>query len=195
MEDLVLEIPSKANLTELRETAEAACRTLELAEKHDLPFDDDFNVNLPPPVDPVPTRAPAVRSSPSLLVIYNMIQEYGSGLNATAEEVRNTVFNKLLLETENPDAKVRIKALELLGKIPEIGLFTDPKLAARREKPDSDVAEQLKARLHELRKSVEGVYETAEEPTKESVGGVYETEKPTKESVRGGYETEEPTKA
>lgn len=162
MDDLVLEIPSKANLTELRESAEAACRTLELAEKHDLPFDDEFNVNLPPPANGpnLGIKAPAIRSSPSLLVIYNMIQEYGGSLNATAEEVRNTVFNKLLLETENPDPRVRIKALELLGKVPEVGLFTDPKLAARHEKPDSNVEEQLKARLHELKKSVEGVYET-----------------------------------
>lgn len=169
MDDLVLEIPNKANLNVLRESAEAACRTLELAEKHDLAFDDDFNVNLPPPASSTAApsgKPPAVKTTTSLLEIYNMIREFGGNLSATADEVRNTVVNKLLLETDNPDARIRLKALELLGKVPEIGLFSDAKAPPPADAPDAEVAAQLKARLHELKQSVEGVYEAPDESPK-----------------------------
>ena len=185
MDDSVLEIPSKVNLNILRESADAACRTLELAEKHDLPFDDALNVNLPPPTNdalnasatstPLSGRTPAVKTTASLLEIYNLLREFGGSLNATAEEVRNTVINKLLLETDNQDPNIRLKALKMLGEVPEIGLFGTTKTPPAAEKPDSEVAAKLKARLHELKQGVEGVYEStsratdapADEPVKE----------------------------
>lgn len=168
MDELLLEIPNKANFAELRELAGGACRTMELLEKHDLQFDDDMNVTLPPPAPSASSTAklPAVRTTTSLLEIYNMLREYGGNLTATVEEVRNTVVNKLLLETDNPDARIRLKALELLGKVPEIGLFTDAKTPPPADASDSDVAARLKARLHELKQSVEGVYEAPSAPDK-----------------------------
>jgi hypothetical protein len=168
MDDLVLEIPNKANLAELRESAEAACRTIELAEKHDLSFDEEFNINLPPPAgtDVPPSKMPVQRASASLLEIYNMLQEYGGSLNATTDQVRNTIINKLLLETDNPDGRIRIKALELLGKVPEIGLFSPSRGRKDPDDDDSDVTEKLKARLRDLKQGAEGVYEVASEPEK-----------------------------
>ena len=35
------------------------------------------------------------------------------------------VTNKLLLESENDDPRIRIRALELLGKISDVGLFAE----------------------------------------------------------------------
>jgi hypothetical protein len=35
------------------------------------------------------------------------------------------VTNKFVLETQDPDPKVRLKALEMLGKINGVGLFSD----------------------------------------------------------------------
>ena len=168
MDELLLEIPNKANFAELRELAGDACRTMELLEKHDLQLDDDMNVTLPPPATAASstTKPPAVRTTTALLEIYNMLREYGGNLTATVEEVRNTVVNKLLLETDNPDARIRLKALELLGKVPEIGLFTDAKTPPPADASDSDVAARLKARLHELKQSVEGVYEAPSAPDK-----------------------------
>lgn len=158
-----LEIPSRANLAELRENAEAACRTMELAEKHDLPLDEDLYLNLPPPANSQnSTRLPVSKSSASLLIIYDMLREYGASLNATVEEVRNTIINKLLLETESQDPNVRLKALKMLGEVPEIGLFSPHKAPKSADTVDPDVSERLKAKLHELKKSAEGVYETKE---------------------------------
>ncbi len=171
MDDLLLEIPNKVNLAALRESAETACRTLQLAEKHDLSFDDEYNVSLPPPANVGGTEeVPVPRATTSLLEVYNMIREYGGPLHATAEEVRNTIINKLLLETENTDGRIRIKALELLGKVPEIGLFVDPKDRDRSKNPDQAEADKLKARLKDqltdLKKDVEGVYEPQDGDTK-----------------------------
>jgi hypothetical protein len=159
-----LEIPNKTNLAELREIAEAACRTMELVEKHDLPLDDDLHINLPPPAStPVTNKTAPVKTSTSLLEIYNLLREYGVSLNATVDEVRNTIINKLLLETDNQDPGIRLKAMKMLGEIPEIGLFSPQKPKSNDEKEDSDVTERLKAKLQELKKDVDTVYETKPE--------------------------------
>ena len=53
------------------------------------------------------------------------------------------VTNKLILESDNADPRVRIRALELLGKITDVGLFT--------EKTEITVTHQS---TEELRKSL-----------------------------------------
>lgn len=42
-----------------------------------------------------------------------------------ASEIRGYVVAKLIEETKHPDARIRLKALELTGKLTEIGSFTE----------------------------------------------------------------------
>ena len=42
-----------------------------------------------------------------------------------SRRLRNYITNKLIAETVDPDPRVRLKALENLGKIPSVGLFAD----------------------------------------------------------------------
>ena len=42
-----------------------------------------------------------------------------------ARRLRNYVTNKLIMESVDPDPKQRIKALELLGKVSNVGLFSE----------------------------------------------------------------------
>ena len=39
--------------------------------------------------------------------------------------ISGMVTNKLVLESENPDPRIRMRALELLGKISDVGLFSE----------------------------------------------------------------------
>ena len=61
----------------------------------------------------------------ALIHLEAILSEYDKGLLNTATRLRSYVTNKLLLETIDEDAKVRIKALELLGKISNVGLFSE----------------------------------------------------------------------
>jgi hypothetical protein len=61
----------------------------------------------------------------TLIQLEAILSEYDKGLLNTATRLRSYVTNKLLLETIDEDAKVRIKALELLGKITNVGLFSE----------------------------------------------------------------------
>jgi len=51
------------------------------------------------------------------------------------------------METQHPDAKIRIKSLELLGKISDVGLFTDKTEITMRHKPTEELEQLLRERL------------------------------------------------
>jgi hypothetical protein len=61
----------------------------------------------------------------SLVHLEAILSEYDRDLLNSASRLRSYVTNKLLIETVDPDAKVRLKALELLGKTTGVGLFSD----------------------------------------------------------------------
>jgi hypothetical protein len=61
----------------------------------------------------------------SLVHLEAILSEYDRDLLNSATRLRSYVTNKLLIETVDPDAKVRLKALELLGKTAGVGLFSD----------------------------------------------------------------------
>ncbi len=54
-----------------------------------------------------------------------ILGEYDKELLNSAIRMRTYVTNKLLLETIDEDARIRLKALELLGKTSAVGLFSD----------------------------------------------------------------------
>lgn len=64
-------------------------------------------------------------NSGALVHLEAILSEYDKSLLNAAARLRSYVTNKLLIETIDEDAKVRIKALELLGKISNVGLFSE----------------------------------------------------------------------
>jgi len=59
-----------------------------------------------------------------MLKLEALLEEYDYTLLEDTARIRNYVTNRLLEETTAPDAKVRLRAYELLGKITEVALFT-----------------------------------------------------------------------
>jgi len=57
--------------------------------------------------------------------IGSMLQEYNSQIVADAAELRQVTINKLLDLTMCGDPRIEIKATELLGKVSDVGLFTE----------------------------------------------------------------------
>lgn len=61
----------------------------------------------------------------SLVHLEAILSEYDKDLLNSATRLRSYVTNKLLIETTDGDPKVRLKALELLGKTASVGLFNE----------------------------------------------------------------------
>lgn len=64
-----------------------------------------------------------------------------------AVRLRAYTTNKLLDLTENPDPKVRIKALELLGKIKDVGLFSEKLEITHKAKSDEEIEAEIRKKL------------------------------------------------
>ena len=65
------------------------------------------------------------KNAGALVHLEAILSEYDRDLLNVSSRLRSYVTNKLLLETIDEDAKVRLKALELLGKTGSVGLFTE----------------------------------------------------------------------
>ena len=55
-----------------------------------------------------------------------------------------------MLESENPDARIRMRALELLGKISDVGLFSEKSEVTITHQSTDDLREKLKGKLEKL---------------------------------------------
>jgi hypothetical protein len=65
------------------------------------------------------------KNAGTLVHLEAILSEYDKELLNSATRLRSYVTNKLLLETIDEDARIRLKALELLGKTSSVGLFSD----------------------------------------------------------------------
>lgn len=121
---------------DLKVRAEAACNTAQELSAHGLEVepnkeDQDIAAKLamayaedPDNASKKVTNKRAASLTPASLVLTNnILQEFGQSVVQSALQVRHMVTNKLILETDNPDPRVRIRALELLGKISDVGIF------------------------------------------------------------------------
>jgi hypothetical protein len=72
-----------------------------------------------------------------------------------AKEIRGYAVAQLLEETKHPTASVRLKALALLGKVTEIGLFTDKIEIKKTELSDAELEARIKEKLGKFAKIVD----------------------------------------
>ena len=87
-------------------------------------------------------------ASPGMVVyLQSLLSEYDQVVVRSAQQMRTYVTNKLLKETDNPDPRIRMKSLELLGKISDVGLFTDKTEITMRHRPTEELEQLLRERL------------------------------------------------
>ena len=87
-----------------------------------------------------------------------------------AQEIRGYCVAQLIEETKNSNAHVRIKALTALGKVTEIGLFTEKVEIKKAELSDDDIEQRIKDKLHSFMKVVDvmDAQDVIEYPTNET---------------------------
>lgn len=67
-----------------------------------------------------------------------------------AKELRSYVVAKILEETKHPDPRIRLKALQMLGNVTEIGSFTERVEITKRDASEEELTKRLKERLQAL---------------------------------------------
>jgi hypothetical protein len=67
-----------------------------------------------------------------------------------SRRLRHYVTNKLILEAENPDPRIRMQALGLLGKISDVGLFTERTEITVNNRSTVELENSLREKLRRL---------------------------------------------
>lgn len=97
-------------------------------------------------------------SSPGTIIqIKAILDEYDREVVQSAKQIRTYVTNRLLLDSTNPDPRIRLKCYEMLGKISDVGLFTEKTEVTMRHRPTEELEQLLRERLM---KTIEQVPET-----------------------------------
>jgi hypothetical protein len=86
--------------------------------------------------------------TPGTIVHLNSIlNEWDQEVLDVGRRLRNYVTNKLIIESVDPDPRIRLKALESLGKLSNVGLFSDRIDVTVTHRTISDIESDLKRTL------------------------------------------------
>ena len=147
---------------EMREKANAALRAAALLDKegyHDMPQDGEFvraitqsalrrvAENKPVPAEEVNV---AVNTPIGALYVSSILTAYDMEVVKDSRRLRHSVTNKLIIETENADARIRMRALELLGKVSDVGLFTERTEITVNNRSTVELENSLREKLRKL---------------------------------------------
>jgi hypothetical protein len=76
-----------------------------------------------------------------------MVTAYQWKFVEQAEELRSMAVANIVKEVHHPDARIRLKALELLGKVTEVALFTDRVSVKNEDVSDEELDARIKEKL------------------------------------------------
>ena len=112
----------------------------------------------------IPYR-PAPRPG-AILKLEALLTQYDHQVVTDAVQLRTYVTNKLIEESGGPDAKIRIKALELLGKIGDVGLFAEKIEVTIQQKRTEEIDALLREKLERFAQKLPQIQDVPEEDIK-----------------------------
>ena len=132
------------------------------AEKKDAEeiFKKFTNPDVTAPLDAATNKALNVPATVQHL--FAMLSDYDHQVVQEAVQLRRFVTNKLIEDAGLSDPRHRLKALELLGKISDVGLFSEKtEITVKNLSPD-DLETQIKSKLYKILGKTEAVNTTFE---------------------------------
>jgi hypothetical protein len=139
------------------EKAQAACNTAELLELDMEPTEQDLstaekavyavaeNEEKANKKLAKQDQKPAVYKS-----VKSILDEYSLRVVDNAMQIRLLVTNKLILDSDSPDDRTRLRALEMLGKITDVGLFTEKSEVTINHRSTEDLVNSIRSKIHKL---------------------------------------------
>jgi len=115
----------------------------------------------------VTAQTNAVTTTAAAMHLKSILSEYDQVVVSSAVQIRTYVTNKLIEETTHPDPKIRIRALELLGKVGDVGLFIERSEVTVKHKTTLELEASIKDRISkllELRSKSEEVVDVVVKP-------------------------------
>ena len=105
-----------------------------------------------------PEATPAANSSTTKALhtpatvqhLFAMLSDYDHQVVDEAVQLRRFITNKLIEDTGLTDPRHRLKALELLGKISDVGLFSDKTEVVIKHEDAEDLQKQIKSKLFKI---------------------------------------------
>lgn len=77
-----------------------------------------------------------------------MLTAYDWEFVEQAKELRGYAVAQILEETKHPDAKIRLKALDMLGRVTEVALFSERIEIKKTDLSDAEIEAKIKEKLH-----------------------------------------------
>ena len=96
------------------------------------------------------TKRVANLTPATLIMTDRILKDFGHSVVKSATQVRHLVTNRLIEETDNPDPRIRIRALELLGKVSDVGLFSEKTEVTITHQTTDDLKDRLREKLARL---------------------------------------------
>ena len=98
--------------------------------------------------------------------LVTMLSAYDWEFVEQAKNLRGMAVAKIIEETNHPDARIRLKALEMLGKVTEVGLFTEKIEVKKAALSDTEIEQRIKDKLNKFMQVVD-VIDIEESPDAE----------------------------
>ena len=92
----------------------------------------------------------SVKAPAAVQHLVGMLTAYDWAFVEQAKELRGFAVAKILEEVKHPDARIRLKALDMLGKVTEVALFTERVEVKKTEMSDVELEARIKEKLNKF---------------------------------------------
>ena len=106
------------------------------------------NIVTAKPAEMTHTSLANIKTPEAVQRLVGMLSAYDWEFVQQAKQIRGYTVAKLVEETEHPNANVRLKALVALGKVTEVGLFTEKIEVKKTELSDTELEARIKEKLN-----------------------------------------------
>jgi hypothetical protein len=161
--DLAIPFPEdNPVLANFIEKAQAACNSAELLGLDTTPTEKDLAVaeqavyQVAENENKANKKLAKVQHTPATYKsVKGILDEYSLRVVDNAIQIRLLVTNKLILASESEDDRTKMRALELLGKITDVGLFTEKSEVTINNRSTKDLVESVRAKIQRLMQPVD----------------------------------------
>ena len=152
-------VEGSPKIQDFAEKAQAACETAKFLGLDTTPTQADTEMAeqavYDAVEDPVAGNKKALAASkkmtaPVYVQTKHILDAYALKVVENAAQIRLMVTNKLIIESENEDPKIRLRSLELLGKITDVGLFTEKSEVTINNRSSQELVMTLKEKIQKL---------------------------------------------
>lgn len=119
------------------------------------------------PMEQAKAQLTQLKTPQAVRHLVSMLAAYDWEFVEQAKQLRGMAVAKILEETNHPDARIRLKALDMLGRVTEIGLFTEKIELKKPEPSDAELDQRIKEKLNKFMSVVDVV--DLDEPAKPDI--------------------------